>query len=158
MVRPYCCSVQEVGTNHKHNHGEDSCSEVFSRLRTCQKVEELAENDIIRYIDTSKTKDTKWYQTCVYQYLHTSSPSMCQKHEHKLHNQLMELQNAEWRGLTNSSRLQAPATLTSVARGCGEAGRAGGACLLASTGRPASKLMHNTHTHSLALRLESRLS
>lgn len=69
------------------------------------------------------------------------SPSHAPK---KLHNQLMELQNPAWRGLTNSSRLQAPATLTSVAPDCGEAGRTGGACLLASAGREASRLQHRT--------------
>lgn len=77
-------------------------------------------------------------------------PHLCPT-RHKLHNQLMELQNPAWRGLTNSSRLQAPAILTSVPPDCGEAGRTRGACLLASAGRKASRLRHNSHmqTHTL---------
>lgn len=77
----------------------------------------------------------------------------------------MELQNPAWRGLTNSSRLQAPATLTSVAPDCGEAGRTRGARLLASAGRKASRLQRNTHiksththTHTLSMCGRSRSS
>lgn len=66
-------------------------------------------------------------------------------HKKQLYNQLMELQNPAWRGLTNSSRPPAPAILTSVAPDCGEAGRTQGACLLASTGIRARRT--HTHTH-----------
>lgn len=157
MVRPCCCSVQEAGPKHKHRRGEDSCSEVFSKLCSCQKSRKTGGKWLIhmnQYVDTKGKRYKKIKpNVCVYRYKRVCAPYMRLKHENKLHNQLMELRCEEDSLIAAAYELL---PLTSVARGCGEAGRARGARLLAPTGRPASKLMHNTHTHihthSLVLR------
>lgn len=126
------------------------CSQSFLHAK---KAKELVKKDrfISFNMSIQKKKKGKRYQMCVFWYIYTC---MLLTYLSETWKQVAQPADGTpmWGGLTNSSRLQAPATLTSVARGCGEAGRAHGACLLASTGRPASKLMHNTHTHSLVLR------
>lgn len=172
MVRPCCWTIQETGLNHKHRHGEDGCSEVLSSkskffFHFKMLILLIFSSGFPKWLIHASLKRLNVHLLLSVEpkvspqlvmpplLLNAQSnahiPPSPRPTRNKLHNQLMELQNPAWRGLTNSSRLQAPAILTSVAPDCGEAGRTWGACLLASAGRKASRLQHHTrtaHTHA----------